>query len=116
MIALPGIGGRLHLAEEGVHLLRREELGRFPWLGDDFALQARVAGACPALARVHLFNHGAAASVGQIASDIPGVNIAAQRLASHLAQHFACEDIGVLQARLEAFAEPELQDTPYFAL
>jgi len=96
--------------------LERTELGRFPWLGDDFSLTEREPGACPALSRVHLFNHGAAASVGQIASDIPGVNIAAQRLASHLAQHFAREDYGQLKARLEAFAEPELQATPFFAL
>jgi len=95
--------------------LARPELGRFPWLGDDFALTERIPGTCPALSRIHLFNHGAAASAGQIASDIPGVNIAAQRLASHLAQHFAREDVAHLQSRLEAFAEPELQATPFFA-
>jgi hypothetical protein len=95
--------------------LARPELAKFPWLGDDFALTERVPGECPALRRVHLFNHGASASAGQIASDIPGVNIAANRLASHMAQHFAREDYSDLRERLEAFDEPELQNTPFFA-
>ena len=54
------------------------------------------------------------ASMGQIASDIPGVNVAAERLASRLAQHFAREDFRQLRERLEAFAEPELRDTPFY--
>lgn len=94
--------------------LARPELGKFPWLADDFALSERHPGACPALARIHLFNHGAMASMGQIASDIPGVNVAAERLASRLAQHFAHEDFSALRERLEAFAEPELKDTPFY--
>ena len=95
------------------HLVR-PELGKFPWLAEDFSLVARQPGDCPALPRIHLFNHGAMASMGQIASDIPGVNVAAERLASRLAQHFAREDFRQLRERLEAFAEPELRDTPFY--
>ena len=96
--------------------LVRQELGRFPWLGDGFELTERQPGACPSLTRVHLFNHGATASLGALASDIPGVTIGAERLASRMAQHFFREDIQAVRAGLEAFAEPELEGTPFFAL
>lgn len=96
--------------------LARPELGRSPWLGDGFELVEREPGACPSLGRIHLFNHGATASLGAIASDIPGVTVGAERLATRMAQHFFREDIGSIRAELEAFAEPELQGTPFFAL
>ncbi len=96
--------------------LVRPELGRFPWLGDGFELEERHAGACPPLTRIHLFNHGATASLGAVASDIPGVNAGAERLASRMAAHFFREDIRAVRAGLEAFAEPELEGTPFFTL
>jgi cation diffusion facilitator CzcD-associated flavoprotein CzcO len=94
----------------------RRELSRFPWLDDGFELVERRAGARPGLAHVHLFNHGAMASLGAIASDIPGVNVGAERLASRLAQHLFRADIAAMRAALEAFAEPELEGTPFFTL
>lgn len=94
--------------------LVRPELGRFPWLGDGFELTPKHAGSPPALARIHLFNHGATASLGALASDIPGVNIGAERLASRIAQHIFREDVTAMRAELEAFAEPELEGTPFF--
>jgi cation diffusion facilitator CzcD-associated flavoprotein CzcO len=96
--------------------LRRPELGRFPWLDSGFELTERSAGACPDLGRVHLFNHAATLSLGAIASDIPGVNAGAERLATHIVRHLFREDHADIRARLVAFAEPELIDTPYFAL
>lgn len=74
----------------------------------------RVAGTGPDLSRVHLFNHAATLSLGAIASDIPGVNAGAERLATRIVQHLFREDHADIRARLEAFAEPELIDTPYF--
>ncbi|MDR3536927.1 MAG: NAD(P)/FAD-dependent oxidoreductase [Acetobacteraceae bacterium] len=94
--------------------LVRADLGRFPWLGDGFELVPRNLQAAPSLGRVHLFNHGAMASLGAIASDIPGVNVGAERLASRLAQSLFREDIAAMRAGLEAFAEPELEGTPFF--
>jgi cation diffusion facilitator CzcD-associated flavoprotein CzcO len=94
----------------------RPELGRFPWLGEGFELMEQRPGAMPGLDRVHLFNHGAMASLGAIASDIPGVNVGAERLASRLAQHLFRADIAVMRADLEAFDEPELEGTPFFTL
>jgi len=96
--------------------LRRPALERYPWLGDGFELQERVPGANPALGRIHLFNHGAFASLGPIASDIPGVGIGAERLASRIATAFFREDFSDIRRRLEEFAEPELESTPFFAL
>ena len=92
--------------------LARPALGRFPWLAAGFELTERVP--CPGLSRVHVFNHGAYASMGAIASDIPGVSVGAERLAHAITAHFFAEDIGPVRAALEAFAEPELQDTPFF--
>jgi hypothetical protein len=66
------------------------------------------------LSRIHIFNHAAYASLGAIASDIPGLTAGAERLAHAIAAHFFVEDIDAVQAALEAFAEPELQDTPFF--
>ena len=94
--------------------LQRPGLGRFPWLGDGFELTERVPGACPGLSRIHAFSHAAFASLGAIASDIPGVSTGAERLAHAVAAHFFAEDIAHVRRALEAFAEPELQDTPFF--
>ena len=94
--------------------LRRPELGCFPWLGPGFELEERVPGACPGLSRIHVFSHAAAASLGAIASDIPGVSVGAERLAHAIAAHFFTEDISHVRAALEAFAEPELEGTPFF--
>jgi cation diffusion facilitator CzcD-associated flavoprotein CzcO len=96
--------------------LRRPELGRFPWLGDGFELTERTEGTCPDLPRVHLFNHAATLSLGAIASDIPGVNAGAERLAGHIVRHLFREDYVHISEQLVAFAEPELIQTPYFAL
>ncbi|UFN49039.1 NAD(P)/FAD-dependent oxidoreductase [Roseomonas sp. OT10] len=94
----------------------RAALAAFPWLDGGFALTEREPGACPGLSRIHLFSHAAAASLGAIASDVPGVSVGAERLAHAMAAHFFREDIDQARARLEAFAEPELMETPFFTL
>ena len=95
--------------------LQRPELAQYPFLGPGFELTEKHPGACPALARVHVFNHAAYASMGAIASDIPGVSTAATLLASAIARALFVEDRDALHARLAAFAEPELESTPFFA-
>ena len=94
--------------------LRRTDLGRFPWLGDGFELVERTAGTGPDLPRIHLFNHAATLSLGAVASDIPGVNAGAERLAGHIVRHLFREDYVAMSEQLVAFAEPELIDTPFF--
>jgi cation diffusion facilitator CzcD-associated flavoprotein CzcO len=95
--------------------LERPELSRFPWLDKGFELTARDPLQGAGLSRIHLFNHAALASLGAVASDVPGVSTGAERLAHRIAAHFFAEDIGHVRAKLEAFAEPELEGTPFFA-
>ncbi|MDO9707041.1 FAD-dependent oxidoreductase [Paracraurococcus lichenis] len=94
--------------------LRRPGLARAPWLGPGFELEAREPATCPGLSRIHLFSHAAMASLGAIASDIPGASVGAERLAQRIAARFFREDIVAMRERLEAFAEPELESTPFF--
>jgi len=94
--------------------LRRPELAGYPFLGPAFELTPRSAAAPPELSRIHLLNHGAATSHGQIASDIPGTAIAAERLAVAMASAFFREDIADISAALDAFDEPELESTPFY--
>ncbi len=93
--------------------LQRISLQAFPWLEGGFELQARDESAPPGVDRIHLFNHAATASLGAIASDVPGANAGAQRLATRIASHFFVEDIDQVTRTLEAFSEPELAGTPY---
>lgn len=95
--------------------LERAELGLYPFLGDGFELTEKTPGACPALARLHVFNHAAYGSMGPIASDIPGVSAAAGLLSTAIVRALFRGDRDALQARLSAFAEPELESTPFFA-
>ncbi|MBR1220966.1 NAD(P)/FAD-dependent oxidoreductase [Bradyrhizobium sp. U87765 SZCCT0131] len=94
--------------------LARDDLARFPYLGAGFELTERVAGCNPALAHIHLVNHGATLSHTAIASDIPGVNIAAERVSGAISASLFCEDAEAIRRRVEAFDEPELQGTPFY--
>ena len=95
--------------------LRRPALARYPYLGPAFELTERVPGACPSLSRIHLFNYSAHLSHRQLSGDIPGVEVGAERLSTGLAQALFREDFVHLRQELEAFAEPELESTPFFA-
>ena len=94
--------------------LRRPEMEAFPYLAPGFELLPRGPDAPPELEQIHLLSYGAHASHGGIASDIPGVAVAAERLADAMVAHFFRADIGPLRAELEAFDEPELEGTPFF--
>ena len=93
----------------------RPELGGYPFLGAGFELTEKVPGTCPALARLHIFSHAAHASMGPIASDIPGVSAAAGLLSTAIVRALFTADHDALRVRLAAFAEPELESTPFFA-
>lgn len=94
--------------------LARSDLARHPYLGPGFELTEHQAGRNPALARIHLVNHGATLSHTAIASDIPGVNIAAERVSAAITAALFRDDIDVMRRRLEDFDEPELEGTPFF--
>jgi cation diffusion facilitator CzcD-associated flavoprotein CzcO len=88
--------------------LAQPELESSPDLAPDFAFQEKVAGACPALARIHCFNYPSTLSHGKLTGDIPAVSAGAQRLAQAITQHFFVEDREDHFARLQDYATPEL--------
>jgi len=93
--------------------LQRPDLGASPYLGPGFELMERTPGRTPELSQIHLVNHGAALSHGAVASDIPGVNVAAERIAVAIAASLFREDIDPIRQDLEAFDELELEGTPF---
>lgn len=95
----------------------RPRLGYYPWLGDGFELEEREAtDGQSALNRVHLFNHAASVSFGALASDIPGITTAAERLSSRVLQQVFREDFASHQQNLIDWeAEWELLSTPFYA-
>jgi cation diffusion facilitator CzcD-associated flavoprotein CzcO len=88
--------------------MAHEELATSPDLAPDFAFQEKRAGACPALARIHCYNHPSTLSHGKLAGDIPAVSAGAQRLAQGIARSLFVEDREHHFARLQAFDTPEL--------
>ena len=92
------------------------ELADSPDLGPAFELRERQPGACPGLERIHCFCYPAALSHGTVSGDIPAISDGARRLAQGIAALLYREDIATHYARMEAFAEPELEGhewTPY---
>ncbi len=94
--------------------LRRPDLEKFPYLGPGFELTEKAPGRDPTLGQIHLVNFGAHASHAGIASDIPGVNIAAERVAGAIVTSLFREDIDHMRRKVEAYNEPELAGTPFF--
>ncbi len=95
--------------------LRRPHLAVYPYLGPGFELQRRAPSDPPALERIHLFNIGSMASLGSLTSEIPGVDYGAALLTGAIAAAIAREDLDHMKRALDAFAEPELESTPFFA-
>ncbi|MFN3447470.1 MAG: FAD/NAD(P)-binding protein [Roseococcus sp.] len=94
--------------------LSRPEMEAFPFLGPGFELTPRGPEAPAELGLIHLMNHGAFASLGSIASDIPGVAEAGERLARAVLRGLVQAEWPAIRAALEAFDEPELETTPFF--
>ncbi|MCF8468479.1 MAG: hypothetical protein K9G33_13850, partial [Sneathiella sp.] len=85
-----------------------EELGRFPYLGPAFELLEKEAGSAPFLNRIHLFNAATTLSHAAVSSDIPGVNIGADRLVNALAAQFFQEGARQHVDDFYNFSDPEL--------
>ena len=93
--------------------LRRREIETFPVLGAGFALQPRDASAPPELGRIHLVNYGAHLSHGGIASDIPGVMVAGERVADAILRAIFVQEFPTIRQALVEYDEPELLGTPF---
>ena len=85
-----------------------EELATSPDLAPDFSFREITPGACPALPRIHCFNHPATLTHGKLAGDIPAVSQGAERLARGIARSLFVEDRAIHYERLLAYDTPEL--------
>jgi len=85
-----------------------EELATSPDLAPDFSFQEKVAGECPALARIHAFNYPATLSHGKLTGDIPAISAGAQRLSRGICASLFVEDRETHFKRLVAYDTPEL--------
>ncbi|MFT8242912.1 FAD-dependent oxidoreductase [Roseomonas sp. BN140053] len=93
---------------------RFPELARYPYLGPGYELVEREPGACPALARLRLFNGSGAISHGVLTPDIPGLASGALRVSQSVSQAILQEELDRHREALLAFEEPELLPTPFF--
>ena len=86
-----------------------DDMGGYPYLRSDFALQEKIPGTAPWLAGIRLFSNAATQSLGFISSDVPGLSDGAARLAAGLAADLFAEDADAHVADLAAFDTAELQ-------
>lgn len=86
-----------------------DDLGRFPYLSNDFSFQEKRPGEASWLHRVYCFNYGATASMGKVSGDIPGISEGARWLAQRLSATFYQEDIEHHWQGMQDYAKPELQ-------
>jgi cation diffusion facilitator CzcD-associated flavoprotein CzcO len=88
--------------------LDNAELAQAPDLGPAFEFQEKVAGTCPALARIHCFNYPALLSHGKLSGDIPAVSEGARRLARGITRALFVADRETHYRALLAYDTPEL--------
>ena len=87
------------------------ELSASPDLGPLFEFQ----GDLPGLDHIHCFCYPAALSHGTVSGDIPAISDGARKLAQGLASLFYLDDIEQHFAKLQSYAEPELDGTEWTA-
>lgn len=92
-----------------------EQLGKFPYLAEDFTFLERAPGEAPWLANIHSFNSGAAASLGKVSGDIPGISEGASWLAREIAAKLYEENFGQYWQRLLDYDTPELRGDEWTA-
>lgn len=91
------------------------DLGRFPYLNPDFSFREKVPGTAPWLGHVYCFNFGAAASMGKVSGDIPGISEGAAHLADELAAALYAEDVQTHWQGFQDYDTPELQGDEWAA-
>ena len=93
---------------------RHPQAARFPYLGRDFELIERKAGAAPGLGNIHCFNWGVTFSHGAMAGDIPGVAEGVNRLSHALSSSLFVAGAATVLPALAAHDDRELEPTRYF--
>ena len=91
------------------------ELGNYPYLASDFTFLERVPGQAPWLANIHNFNSGAAASLGKVSGDIPGISEGAAWLAREIAAKLYAEGFDRYWQQLLDYETPELRGDEWTA-
>ena len=91
------------------------ELGKYPYLANDFTFVEREPGQAPWLANIHSFNSGAAASLGKTSGDIPGISEGAAWLAREIAAKLYAESFDQYWQRLLDYDTPELRGDEWTA-
>ncbi|KQY12818.1 FAD-dependent oxidoreductase [Rhizobium sp. Root482] len=91
------------------------QLGSFPYLADDFSFLEREPGQAPWLANIHNFNSGAAASLGKVSGDIPGISEGASWLVREIAAKLYTENFDQYWQRLLDYETPELRGDEWTA-
>ena len=91
------------------------DLGRFPYLANDFTFLERAPGQAPWLSHIHSFNSGAAASLGKVSGDIPGISEGASWLAREIAAKLYVRDFETYWQRLLDYDTPELRGDEWTA-
>lgn len=86
---------------------RSERLGRFPYLGDDYALTERRPGETPWLADIHLFGIASTMSFGPSGSSINAMTTAIPKLVSGLTRGLFRADIERHWADFQAYDVPQ---------
>lgn len=86
---------------------RSERLGRFPYLGDDYALSERVLGETPWITDIHLFSIASTMSFGASGSSINAMTTAVPRLVSGLTRGLFRADVERLWDEFQAYDEPQ---------
>lgn len=91
------------------------DLGKFPYLANDFTFMEREPGQAPWLANIHSFNSGAAASLGKMSGDIPGIGEGASWLAREIAAKLYAENFDQYWQKLLDYDTPELRGDEWTA-
>ncbi|POR51842.1 FAD-dependent oxidoreductase [Bosea psychrotolerans] len=86
---------------------RDERLGRFPYLGDDYALTERVPGATPWISDIHLFSIASTMSFGASGSSINAMTTAVPKLVSGITRGLFRADVERHWASFQAYDVPQ---------
>lgn len=84
------------------------DLGRFPYLNQDFTFREKETGTAPWLGNVYCFNYGASASLGKVSGDIPGISEGAAWLTREVAAKLYAEDVEAHWQAMLDYDKPEL--------
>ncbi len=84
-----------------------ERLGRFPYLGEDYAFQERVSGQTPWISGIHLFSIASTMSFGPSGSSINAMTTAVPKLVHGITRGLFQADLDHHWASLEAYDVPQ---------